>query len=144
MLSVAAVWLTAGALTAVGCAPSAPVPQTPSESVTPPSDSAAGPLAHRDTTSWTARSLVNALADAGLAVPDPLDNTATECPTVGCEQSVVTDTLRIKTFPTAEDAARHAAPRGLYRTDTIVVAFAPPLTAAERKPYMQTLDRLTE
>ncbi|WP_163890163.1 hypothetical protein [Mycolicibacterium hippocampi] len=88
--------------------------------------------------------MVNALADAGLAVPNPLDDTATECRAVGCFQSVVTDTLRIKTFPTAEDAARHAAPRGLYRTDTIVVAFAPPLTAAEREPYMRTLDRLTK
>ncbi len=88
--------------------------------------------------------MVNALADAGLAVPEPLDNTDTECRDRGCEQSVVTDTLRIKTFPTTEGAARYAAPRGLYRTDTIVVAFAPPLTAAERKPYIRTLDRLTE
>ncbi|CAA0096605.1 Uncharacterised protein [Mycolicibacterium vanbaalenii] len=88
--------------------------------------------------------MVNALADSGLAVPNPLDDTATECPAVGCAQSVVTDTLRIKTFPTAEDAAGYAAPRGLYRADTVVVAFAPPLTGAERSPYLQTLDRLTK
>lgn len=137
-------WLFAGALTAAGCAPTTQVSNPPSGSVAPPSGPTAGALANQDghTTSPTARGVVNALADAGLAVPNAVDNTAQECPTARCRQSIVTDTLRVKSFSTAAQAESYAAPRGLHRAGRIVVAFAPPLTEAERIPYRQALEGL--
>lgn len=86
--------------------------------------------------------MVNALADAGLAVPNAVDNTAQECPAAGCRQSIVTDTLRVKSFPTAAQAENYAAARGLHRRGRIVVTFAPPLTEAERISYRQALEGL--
>lgn len=138
------VWLIAGTLTAAGCTHATQDTSPPSGSVAPLSGPTAGPLANQEghTTSWTARAVVNALADAGLAVPNAVDNTAQECPSAGCRQSIVTDTLRVKSFSTAAQAETYAAPRGLHRTGRIVVAFAPPLTEAERIRYRQALQGL--
>ncbi len=77
-------------------------------------------------------------------MPNPLDATALECRAVGCAQSVVTDTLRITSFPTTAQAQGFATPRGLYQTGKFVVAFAPPLTEAERVPYRMAIQRLTD
>lgn len=88
--------------------------------------------------------LVDSLAASGLTVPNPLDTTALECRTVGCAQSVVTDTLRITSFPTIAQAEGFATPRGLYQSGRFVVAFAPPLTEADRVPYRMAIQRLTD
>lgn len=85
--------------------------------------------------------LVAALAAAGLTVPNPLDITSQECRSVGCAQAVVTDTVRITSFPTKAQAKSFAAPRGLYQSGKFVVAFAPPLTEVERIPYRTAIQR---
>lgn len=87
--------------------------------------------------------LVDSLAASGLTVPNAVDTTALECQTVGCAQSVVTDTLRVTSFPTAAQAEDFAARRGLYLSGKFVVAFAPPLTEDERVRYRMAIQRLS-
>ncbi len=89
-----------------------------------------------------ASDIVHALQRAGLAVPNALDTTAQECPVAGCDQAVVTDTLRVKSFATAQLAMRYAAARGLDHAGTVVVSFAPPVSAPERARYWQEIQKL--
>lgn len=90
----------------------------------------------------TAAGLVAALADAGVSVPNPIDTTTQECPAVGCEQVIVTDTMRVTSFPGFARARWYAARRGLPAFGNIVVQFAPPLSAATRHRYLDVIDRM--
>lgn len=90
----------------------------------------------------TAAGVVTALERDGEAVPNPIDTTAQECPTAGCDQSIVTDTLRLKSFATFSQAEWYAMNNRLQRFATIVVEFAPPLSQEERDGYLAALDRL--
>ncbi|BBZ28549.1 hypothetical protein MMAD_28440 [Mycolicibacterium madagascariense] len=83
----------------------------------------------------TARDVVDALDRDGLAVPHPLDTTAQECPAAGCVQSIVTDTLRVKSFPSTAAARTYAQQNGLDQVQTIVVRFAPPVPKADQDRY---------
>lgn len=87
--------------------------------------------------------VVHALQHAGLAVPNALETTAQECPAAGCDQAVVTDILRVKSFATTPLAVRYAAAHGLDRAGTVVVSFAPPIAATERARYWQEIEKLT-
>src|SRR5262249_12000234 len=78
----------------------------------------------------TAWGVVRALSRAGSAATNPLDTTAHECPSAGCRQSVVTDQLRVKSFATPKLASQFASARGLNHVGTVVVTFAPPLSAS--------------
>lgn len=90
----------------------------------------------------TATGLVAALAGEGIAVPNPIDTTAQECPAAGCVQAVVTDTMRVKSFAAFPQARWYAAMRGLPRFGNIVVEFAPPLTAGQRGADLDAIGRL--
>ncbi|TPG31885.1 hypothetical protein [Mycolicibacterium hodleri] len=90
----------------------------------------------------TARGLVNALNDTGFAAPNPVDTTAQECPAAGCDQSIVTDTLRAKSFLSTAKAQTYAGDQGLYQVGTIVVAFAPPISKAEQARYWAHIQSL--
>ena len=92
--------------------------------------------------SLTAHGLVTELERSGFAVPNPVDTTAQECPAAHCDQSVVTDTLRVKSFSTTAAAESYAASRGLFQTGTIVVAFAPPVAPAEQDRYRKQIETL--
>jgi hypothetical protein len=93
--------------------------------------------------SLTAHGIVAALQSSGFAAPNPVDTTAQECPTAGCDQSVVTDTLRVKSFSSTAAAQSYAADNGLFQTGTIVVAFAPPVTPADQDRYRRQIAVLT-
>ncbi len=88
--------------------------------------------------------VVHALQRAGLAVPNALDTTEQECPAAGCDQAVVTDTLRVKSFATAPLAMRYASPRGLDHAGTIVVSFAPPVTQTVRAEYWGQIQKVVK
>ncbi|MBI3690248.1 MAG: hypothetical protein HY239_06200 [Mycolicibacterium aromaticivorans] len=90
----------------------------------------------------TAEGLVAVLTQEGLAVPNLIDTTAQECPAAGCEQAIVTDTLRVKSFATVGQAKWYSVTAGLPRFANIVVEFAPPLTAGERDGYLEAIGRL--
>jgi hypothetical protein len=92
----------------------------------------------------TPRALVDALDHAGLPVPNPLDTTTTECQSTPCLQSIVTDTVRIKSFASTGEAQTFAADRNLYQVATIVVSFAPPLTAAEQQRFRVAIPELLD
>lgn len=90
----------------------------------------------------TAREIVEELGSLGFAVLNPLDTTAQECPRAGCDQSIVTDTLRVKSFPTTGKAQIYAADRRLDQVETIVVSFAPPVSQVERDRYWAQIEKL--
>ncbi|OYN77476.1 hypothetical protein CG716_18245 [Mycolicibacterium sphagni] len=90
----------------------------------------------------SARGLVSALKTAGFAVPNPLDTTVQDCSADGCQQSIVTDTLRVESFATTAQAQQYAADRGFYQVETVVVSFAPPLPETERARYRTEIQKL--
>ena len=90
----------------------------------------------------TARGVVDALDKAGFLVPHPQDATSYDCATAGCDQSIVTDTVRVKSFPTTGRAEIYAADHGLDQVETIVVAFAPQITQAEHDRYWTQIQKL--
>lgn len=87
----------------------------------------------------SASGVVDALGRAGLPVPRALDTTARECVTVGCSQAVVTDTVRIMSFPDTARAQSYAAAHDLFQTKTIVVDFAPLVPALQRDRYRREI-----
>ena len=90
----------------------------------------------------SARGVVNALVQAGFQAPNAVDATARECPASACEQSVVTDTVRVKSFGTTALAQDFAASRDLFQLETIVVEFAPQLSELDRARYRAELEVL--
>lgn len=90
----------------------------------------------------TAAGLVAALTAEGVAAPNPLDTTTQECPSAGCQQAIVTDTMRIKSFTSLPQARWYSLTHRLPRFGNIVVEFAPPLTAEERDGYLEAIGRL--
>jgi hypothetical protein len=92
----------------------------------------------------TAKGLVDALNQAGFAAPNPVNATAQDCPAIGCVQSVVTDTLRAKSFATTGQAEIYAKDRDLFQVTTIVVTFAPPMTPAEQDRYRAEIQKLVD
>ncbi len=113
----------------------------------PPSASTSGPISATATRGGelqapTARGIVDELAKLGFEVPNPQDTTAQECPAAGCDQSIVTDILRVKSFPTTGRAETYAKDRGLDQVETIVVSFAPPIPQAEQDRYWAQIEKL--
>jgi hypothetical protein len=92
----------------------------------------------------TAVGIVNEITKAGLAAPNPRDATAQDCPLVGCDQSIVTDTVSVKSFATTGQAELYAAPGGLYQVETIVVSFAPAIPEPERSRYRTEIQKLVD
>lgn len=90
----------------------------------------------------TARGVVDALHRAGFAAANPVDTTAQECPDAGCDQSIVTDTLQVKSFSTTGRAQKYAATQGLFQVGTVVVEFAPSVPQSERERYRAQLQRV--
>lgn len=126
-----------------GC--SSPLPGYPSpatSSAVGPSSLAASATQGGELDALTALGVVNALQRTGFAVPNPVDTTAQECPDAGCDQSIVTDTLRVKSFGTTARAESYAGDHGLHQVETVVVAFAPPVPQAEQDRYWAQIQRL--
>ena len=92
----------------------------------------------------TARRLVDALSEADFAAPNPMDTTLQDCPTAGCMQLMVTDTVRVMSFPTPGQAQVYAAYRNLYQVSTVVVEFAPPLTHSDQLRYQAEIQKLVD
>jgi len=90
----------------------------------------------------TAKGLVNALNLMGLPAPRAVNTTLQDCPAADCLQSITTDTVRVKSFATPDQAQTYAAQRNLFQQATIVVEFAPPLSTAERRRYEDGIQKL--
>ena len=142
---VAGVSLLVAALLATGCSDHRALTSTTAAQQSS-TQAISDPLAltQQKAESMRAMAVVQALARRGLLVPKPLDTTAQECPTVGCTQSVVTDTLRVLSFSTKQQADAYAGPRGLFWSQNLVAAFAPPIPASERFRYMAAIGTLKQ
>lgn len=90
----------------------------------------------------TVDDVLRALNRAGLPAPHPVDTTAQECGAAQCEQSVVTDTLRVKTFASAAEAAQYAVPLGLKHIGPVTVSFPPHMPKPEQQRYWSVITAL--
>jgi hypothetical protein len=125
-----------------GCSSHPPAYPGPATSAVGPRSAGATAMRGGELGALTARGLVDALDKTGFAVANPLDTTAQECPAAGCDQSIVTDTLRVKSFSTTSRAQTYAGNHGLFQVETIVVAFAAPVSQAERDHYRNQIQTL--
>ena len=90
----------------------------------------------------TVDEVLRALNRAGLPAPNPVDTTSQECGPAQCEQSVVTDTLRVKSFASPAQAAQYAVPRRIKHVGTVTVSFPPHLPPAEQQRYWSVISAL--
>lgn len=104
--------------------------------------SAVRPLRRNENDSMSARAVVAALALRGVLVPNPMEVTDQVCPAAGCDQSVVTDTMRVTSFSSPSAAARYAQERGLRHWHNIVVAFPPVMAASAQDQYWSAIVRI--
>jgi hypothetical protein len=121
-------------------APSTVTPSAPTQAVS----AGALPARQGEMGELTAKGLIDALNQAGFAAPNPVNATVQDCPTIGCVQSVVTDTLRARSFATTGQAEIFAKDRDLFQVTTIVVTFAPPMTPAEQDRYRAEIQKLVD
>jgi hypothetical protein len=135
--------LTVGCLLS-GCSNHPPTYQGPATSAGAPRSDGATAMRGGELGALTARGLVDALNKTGFAVANPLDTTAQECPAAGCDQSIVTDTLRVKSFSTTSLAQTYAGNHGLFQVETIVVAFAAPVSQTEQDRYRRQIQTLMQ
>ncbi len=63
-------------------------------------------------------------------------------PCAGCDQSIVTDALRVKSFPSTGTAEIYARERGFDQVVTIVVSFAPPVSQHDQDRYWAQIEKL--
>ena len=141
--SILLVCLTVGCLLS-GCSSRPPAYPGPATSAAGPTSVGATAMRGGELGALTARGLVDALEKTGFAVPNPLDTTAQECPAAGCDQSIVTDTLRVKSFSTTSRAETYAGNHGLFQVETIVVAFAAPVSQADQDRYRKQIQTLVQ
>jgi hypothetical protein len=141
--SILLVCLTVGCLLS-GCSSRPPAYPGPATSAAGPTSVGATAMRGGELGALTAHGLVDALEKTGFAVPNPLDTTAQECPAAGCDQSIVTDTLRVKSFSTTSRAETYAGNHGLFQVETIVVAFAAPVSQADQDRYRKQIQTLVQ
>ncbi len=136
--------LAAGALLIPACSNVMPAAREPSSSAAPLPSKSTGASALRggELHTLTAAGVIDAMSKAGLPAPNPLETTRRECPAIGCSQSIVTDTVAVKSFETIGEAERFAVSRGLFQVGAVVLSFAPVLTEAERARYRAQLPML--
>jgi hypothetical protein len=89
-----------------------------------------------------ATAVVNAVVKAGLPAPNPRDTTAQDCGEIGCDQSVVTDTVTVRSFGTTGRAEIYAKPLGLDQVLNLVVSFAPNVSAGDQARYWAEIQKL--
>lgn len=139
------VWVAASALmVATGCStpPAVSVGPDSSPPSLPPASAGASDSRGGELHALSALGIIGSIAKAGFAAPDPRDATARDCADIGCDQSIVTDTVSVMSFPTTGRAELYAAPRGLYQVGTVVVSFASTVPESEQSRYRTEIQKL--
>lgn len=90
----------------------------------------------------TAQQVVNALPREGLSVVNPVDGTAAECSTNGCDQEIITDRFRILSFSNTAAAEKYAAAHEARQVETLAVSFSPNVPPAEQDSYWKAIVKL--
>ena len=135
-------FVVSGVLLLSACAGQAPNPSDASSTPLTAVSASALPARQGELGGLTAKGLIDALNKAGLPAPNPVNATAQDCPNAGCDQSVVTDTVSVKSFDTTGRAEIYAKDLGLFQVTTLVVSFAPPMTSAEQDRYRTEIVKL--
>jgi hypothetical protein len=92
--------------------------------------------------SHIAGDVVDTLTRNGLQPGRPVDTTATDCPKIGCVQSITTDRMQVLSFRTSGAAQIYAADHSMRQVMTVVVAFAPTVRAEDCQAYWAAISRL--
>lgn len=128
-------------LVLAGCAGTGPA--APKSATPPIVDGGAPPAAHalneHEKGAVSAGAVVQALRQRGLLVPNPMDVTAQMCPSSRCDQSIVTDTVRVTSFPSSEAARHYADEHGLHCSHNVVAAFPPVLSIAQQDKFWSAI-----
>lgn len=139
VLSVTALLLVAGCSGGDRNQPTSEPSAAPGITGAPP---AARALGQQQNASLSALAVVKALARSGFLVPNPLDVTTQICRSNGCDQSIVTDTLRVTSFPSPEAAKLYAHQHGLRHSENVVVAFPPVMATTEQDKYWSAIVKM--
>jgi hypothetical protein len=131
-------------LLVASCSPTSSTSSEPATSQTPPAPVSVGASTPRggELHALTALGVVDAITQAGFAAPNPRDATAQDCADIGCDQSIVTDTVSVKSFSTTRKAELYSVPNNLYQAETIVVSFAPTVPESEQSRYLTEIQKL--
>jgi hypothetical protein len=92
----------------------------------------------------TALSVVHKLTGAGLSAPNPTRHDGARLPRHRLRPVDRHRYPQSQIVPYHHKAERYALPRGLYQVETVVVAFAPPLSEAERARYRAEIQKLVD
>jgi hypothetical protein len=136
--------LVAGVVFISACSSHAPAP---TDSAPTPSAAVSGdalPARQGELGGLTAKGLIDALNQAQFPAPNPVNATAQDCPIAGCDQSIVTDTVSVKSFTATGKAEIYAKERGLLQVTTLVVSFAPSMAPAEQDRYGTEIKKLAD
>jgi hypothetical protein len=102
----------------------------------------APPPANSGASKTEATDVVNKIVRAGFSAPNARDTTAQDCGEIGCDQSVVTDTVTVRSFGTTGRAEIYAKPLGLDQVLNLVVTFAPSVSPTEQSRYWVGIQKL--
>jgi hypothetical protein len=93
----------------------------------------------------TVDDLLASIANAGLAVPNPRDVTARDCPDIGCTTKVETDTVSIIRFPSPGQAQVYAGSRHqVFQIADVVMIFSPSVPPSRQVEYQRVVKRAIE
>jgi hypothetical protein len=93
----------------------------------------------------TIKDILVAIGKAGLAVPNPRDVTQRDCPEIGCENKVETDTVSIIKFPTPGKAQLYAgSTEHAFQIEDVVMTFTSLVPTNEQLAYEEAVKRVIE
>jgi len=93
----------------------------------------------------TVDDLLASIANAGLAVPNPRDVTARDCPEICCTAEVDTDTSSIIRFPAPGRAQLYAGSRNqVLQSADAVMTFSPSMPPSRQVEYERVVERAIE
>jgi hypothetical protein len=93
----------------------------------------------------TIADLLAAIANAGLAAPNPRDVTQRDCPDIGCMTKIDTDTVSIIKFSTTGRAELYAgSTHHVFLIEDVVMTFADSVPTGQRLEYERAVKRAVE
>jgi hypothetical protein len=93
----------------------------------------------------TIADLLAAIANAGLAAPNPRDVTQRDCADIGCMTKIDTDTVSIIKFPTTGRAELYAgSTHHVFLIEDVVMTFAESVPTDQRLAYERAVKRAVE
>lgn len=96
----------------------------------------------RDVDTASISDLLTAIGNTGLPIPNPRDVTDRDCPQMGCQEKVETDTVSIAKFPWPGSARAYAdRATHVYQVADVVLSFSRWVSPDEEPAYVRAVER---